>query len=450
MFFTKEEKIERTALNTIKYRIEKALIAFAFVFLLLGSQAAISPGFASQMVWTRTGFGETLQIDSQGYLFLNGKQVIAVGFHLKHGVPNPSQTVAESMLQRLSSDGVRFMTLNFAHWETDQNVQTDINFWMPLLLKYKMWTFLQVQVVYADPSPPVLTVQAQLPRQQLVINTISANSQWANIIYAYSVAWEFDNGPFGFTDATVSAYLQQITPQVRTALSNSGIGQVPIVNKPQGPWNDNRGRVPMGLYADLIGIDYYATITSSGSNTFTSYVTNEESILQTQYRSECNKPGFAVWHTEFGISDYGLNNEMTPTLFNQLLNEYGYGDCGSVMFWIMWSSTANNYSAFNVDGTPKQWYTSISNILKTLIPETPTTYNIPNPPNNTTPNPPSIPPGDNSSQNDQIYLIPTNPSVIPELGENQTSPSTSIPIFGLILIVTILIIVTRKNKKGKT
>lgn len=271
------------------------------------------------------------------------------------------------MLQRLSTDGVRFMVLNFAHWEHAPSITADINFWMPLLEKYHMWTFIHLQADYDANYPDLLNTSIQLPRQLSVIQELSANPAWANMVIAWVIAWELDAGAFGFTDADVTAYLQNVTPIIKGYLSNSAIGSVPIVNKPQGHWSDNRGRVPMGLYADLLGSDYYATVTASGSGVYASAVATQESILQTTYMTQTNKAGHAVWHTEWGIQNGLLNGEITPALFTQVLDEYGYHNCGGIWIWLMWNSASYEFAAFNPDGTAKQWYIDIAPILKNLV-----------------------------------------------------------------------------------
>ncbi len=372
--------------------MKKLFVFFIFVLLLSVFLVWNVSSVSAQLVakWTRHSFGETLQIDSYGNIFLNGNKVVAVGFHLKHGTSNPSQTVAETMLQRLSSDDVRFMTLNFAGWETDQNVISDINFWMPLLAKYKMWTFLQVQHVGETSSGPPLTVQVQLPRHQLVLNTISQNMTWANMVYAYTVAWELDIWSSN-TEASVANYLSQMTPQVKTLLSNSAIGNVPILNKPSDLQVTGRGNVAMGQYEDLVGNDHYLRVSSPGSGAWASMETTFENYLHNTYLSAIGKTGYAIWHTEGNIAGTSNTNtspspgQWTQNLFNSLLDEFGHHDCGSVMIWNMWNSVASGqglWSAFGPDGTPTQWYLTIAS----LFPSVPPSDNPPpnNPPANNT------------------------------------------------------------------
>lgn len=316
-------------------------------------------------VWTRHAFGETLQIDQQGHVALDGTQIVAIGFHLKHDPRNPTVAIAESMLQRLQDDGVRFMTLNFGHFETDQNILDDISFWFPLLYKYRMWIFLQVQ--HTDPEPPVLTVAAQLPKHQLVVNKICENSSYANMVYAYTVAWELDNW---YTDAQVTAYLQVMTPAVKALLYSSAIGNVPILNKPCTPDLIN-GKVPMGEYADLVGLDKYAHVTAVGSGTYTANYQQQIDFLFSSYLPAINKTGYTIWHTEWGITttEFGptRNSEVTPTLFAQALGEMGHGHLGSMMIWLMWHPVDNGFAAFNPDGTAKQWYLNICGMFRTVM-----------------------------------------------------------------------------------
>jgi len=317
----------------------------------------------SASTWTRNSFGETLQIDTQGYVSLNGRSIIAIGFHLKHGGNNPSSTIANSMLQRLSNDGIRFIVFNFEGMESDSQIVTDINFWMPLLVNYRMWVFLQVQ--HLKPEPPTLSPSVQMPRNQLVVNTISQNPAWAHMVFAYSFTWELD---IWFNDVEVTTYLAQMTPQIRSLLIGSAIGNVPILSKPCGPWNDNHGTVPMGAFADLIGMDYYFSITSSGSGVYSSAVTNFENILHNQYLNQCGKSGYAIWHTEWGILGNGVyNHEITASMFSQLRTEMGYNDCSAIMIWLMWTQQTDNHAAFNSDGSPTQWYLNISGLLKPTL-----------------------------------------------------------------------------------
>ena len=324
-------------------------------------QLALTPVIpAGKTVTWADGTTETLNVDKYGKVSLNGLEKIAIGFHVKHGSYNPSVALAESMLQRLSSDGIRFMTFNFAHWETDAQVLYDIDFWMPLLYKYKIWTFLQVQ--HIDPEPPILTVAYQLPRHQVVIDKISQNQTWANMVYAYTVGWELDNW---YNDAQVTAYLQAMVPSVKNLLQNSKIGNVPTLNKPTGVWgwNQNYGQVPLGVYADLVGLDGYANVTAAGSGIFTADWQNTMNTLYNTYLQIVGKVGHRVWHTEFGVFNNGLNNELTPNLFSQALAGMGHGNCGSMMLWLMWTNVLDNHAAFNPDGTPKQWYLNLRSLF---------------------------------------------------------------------------------------
>jgi hypothetical protein len=341
----------------------QAVILIALVAGLMVYQGLSSSSSSSSV--GKHSFGETLLIDSQGRISLNGKQGVAIGFHLKHGAGTPSVSAANSMLQRLSSDGVRFMTLNFEGSMTDQQVKDDIAFWMPKLASHRMWTFIQVQhlKIMADGSsgePPTLDVAVQLPRQQLVINELSKNVTWSNMVYAWTIAWELDNW---YNDAQVTAYLQVMTPQVKTLLHNSVIGDVPILNKPCSADNNNRGKVVMGAYADLVGLDKYGAVTVAGSGVLTSSYKTQIDLLFSSYLSLVGKSGYQIWHTEWGIQGNGENTEITSSIFQQVRGEMGHGNCGSIMIWLMWSGGASNYTAFNTDGTAKAWYSNIASQL---------------------------------------------------------------------------------------
>lgn len=294
---------------------------------------------------------------TDGRVYLNDVEKLALGFHIKHGPLNPTQAQAEAMLQRLSSDGIRFMVFNFAHWETDAQVLYDLDFWMPLLYKYKMWVFLQVQ--HLDPEPPILDVAYELPRQQLVIDRICQNPSWANMVYAATVGWELD---IWYNNAQVTTYLQAMVSAVKTLLRNSLIGNVPILNKPCGMWgyDTDHGIVPLGTYADLPGLDYYGQVTAAGSGQFADPTQYCMDVFYNTYLLLCNKVGCRAWPTEFNISNYGYGDELTPNLFTQFMNGMGHGKCGSLMIWLMWTWQTDGMAAFNTDGTPKQWYLTLS------------------------------------------------------------------------------------------
>jgi hypothetical protein len=341
---------------TVAGGLVSTLTVFSTFYLVYQASAPPTNG------WTKSSFGETLHVDLQGHVFLNGRNVVAVGFHVKHGSVNPTVTVANQMLSRLSSDGVRFMVLNFEGSETDSQVSADINFWMPLLRTYQMWVFLQVQ--HIKPEPPVLTTSAQFPRNQLVINTISQNSVWANMIFAYSFAWEDD---LWFTASQITTYLDAMTPLVNTALANSAIGTVPIVSKPCGP--RTTAQVALDTDSDMVGMDYYFTVTSAGSRVYSDAVTSFEDTLHNQFLNACGKSGYAIWHTEWAMGNGSYNAEITSSMFSRALTEMGYNDCGLLMIWFMWGGgyggVQTQHAAFNSDGTPTQWYLNISSLLST-------------------------------------------------------------------------------------
>jgi len=341
-----------------------------------------SSQFPTKTVTWSDGTTETLQVDDKGKIFLNGKEVIAVGFHLKHGVPNPNQTVADSMLQRLSNDGVRFMTFNFAGWETDQQILDDINLWMPLLQKYRMWTFLSVQHVQEGNLGPPLDVTTQMVRHQYVINKISANPTWASMIYGYTNAWELDMWVGkGYTESQLITYLMAMNTQLHNSLSASNIGLVPILNKPISPENQ-QGNVAMGQIADLVGMDAYAQVEPTTGQFHQNYI-DEMNVLYNTYLGQCGKAGSHVWHTEWGTftgvwpNQVLGNSWITSSLLSQAINESGYGTAGSIMIWNMWNDVSSGqgvWSAFNPGGTPKDWYTKIVPVFQKAISKSGSTF----------------------------------------------------------------------------
>jgi hypothetical protein len=313
---------------------------------------------------SKTAYSETLTVNTLGQVFIDGNEIQAIGLHLEHSSVLPSNAIANSMLDKLQTAGIRFMALNIPYWLQPVEWADQIDFWMPKLFAHKMWVQLQPQ--HDEPEPPVLDADVQMVKHQAIIDRIDANSDWGSIVFSWCGAWELDDAAFSFTNVQVDTYLTAFIPKLAAALAlTSNIGSVPIFNKPQSPYDNSHGTYQLGTTCDLTGMDYYYTVTAAGSGDFTATVQTRMDDYFSTYLVDVGKTNQYAWWTELGIMNYGLNSEWSPTLFQEYLGAMTYGKMALGMFWVMWGEAANDYRAFNVDGSIKPWF----NALLPYIPE---------------------------------------------------------------------------------
>lgn len=365
-------------------QIEK-FFSIIILFLFLIVTLVVAPKFSTSLVtvieeeeppippgdttmFKTSPWNENCTIDEYGRIYLNDTEFKVVALHLKHGVTNPSLSIARGMISDLADAGMRFMVINFPYWFSYSDMTTDIQFWFPILHEYHMWVIVQVQHDCVE-EPPVLSVAVQLPKHEHIIDKIDDNSSWVDMVVSWNSAWELDAAEFDFTDSEVETFLKDMTPDVQAALRASGIGDVPIVNKPQNPYDNNRGGYGMGMYANLTGLDYYFSVSGDDSGLWSGICETRMDEFYNVYMPAVGKTGYYVWHQEFGIQNFDLNYEFTGDLLDEAINNLSENRVSVLCIWNMWNYVETGqgvWSAFAPDGTMNSWFSDLVSTIQGL------------------------------------------------------------------------------------
>lgn len=317
--------------------------------------------YPSKTVMWGDGTTETVKVSDASEVFLNGRSVVAFGFHLKHGSENPSPELADQMLSRLQQDGVRFMAINFAYWENSGDWQKDVQFWFPKLYAHKMWVNVQVQFDGEEP-PNLRNVNKHFGKHQQIINYICQDQNWAAIVFSWSDAWEIDYLSTVYESipaGDVEYYCSQMAPKVRNALSTSHIGRVPVTGK------------AVGTYADPVVISVVKCYDIAGSDHYIRYGAGWDwwNRMVNQVLPNAGKRGHKIWCTEWGMFETSGSPGLANTLLqpSDLQQQLVYGNCGAIFIWTMYKGSSYNFAAFNTDGSAKNWYSQLASHFPKMV-----------------------------------------------------------------------------------
>jgi hypothetical protein len=309
------------------------------------------------------GSKETIQVTEKGRIFINGKEVTAFGFNVaRYGDwGDLTDEAANRALDRLMQDGVRFMALNVHWWLIRQEeIESVLDFWMPKLYAHKMFVLLFMSDAVEEEGYGVPigqpTVEWQMNRINIVLNKLSQNKNWADIIFAFGITWELDIFWTGTSDQ-IEAYLSTLYTAAKNATA-SVIGNVPLIGKVVSGW----GQGPEHLiskaiirWSDIPCIDFYPTLKDSELDY--DWIAPRITLFH-EVADAVGKSGINVWYTEFGLGD-GENSLFDKQKLEYGLSECGYNDLSLMIIWELWDRTGK-WSAFDSNGNPLDWYVKIA------------------------------------------------------------------------------------------
>jgi len=320
--------------------------------------------YTKKVIWD-DGSTEIIEITRQGSIVLNGHEIIACGFHIT-GLGGGQQlvwndTIGNMVLNRLESDGVRFIALSIVNEQTysEQNIRGFVNYWMPKFYSHKMYVVVQVAHKGID-RPPNIYPDYQFPFISWVIDLFN-KKPWSDIIIAWNIGWEWDsldNNP-NLTAEQMNASLSRLYPLIKEKLRDTLIGEIPLFSK-NVLWKDyGTGTIQMLKYSDVPGWDLYLLQNDDGSIE-QPRMDNRMKSYQEQALLAAGKSGYKVWWGEAGL--YKNQSKMADrSIFDYLLFAGGYNNCAAMFIWEIWSVGQPTWhlNAFNSDGTPKAWYFTV-------------------------------------------------------------------------------------------
>jgi|GEM_PF-5128159 len=334
----------------------EALLVLGLVSVSMGqtSQSTQVPSYGTirstiameKTVTWADGTIETIIVDDKGRIFLNGEETIAVGLHIitamMVGELEDSQR-ANKILDQLQSFGVRFMTIGCMSWDSLAWIEYWFNFWLPKLYSHKMFVMIEVE----DPDYPApLDPDSHYTRCAAIVDMVN-DQRYADIVFAFAYAWELDMET-GRTDEEVEAYLSNLYPRVKEKLENSNIGSVVLSAKHSCTISD-QGTIPLVKWSDVPNWDMYP------GGDWKAWLDYRIPIYHDSTLPQAGKSGYQIWFQESGYS--GDNNNYTPELFQYLLQGGGYNDVSLIFIWCLeWDNPDYLYSAFDMEGNPKQWF----------------------------------------------------------------------------------------------
>jgi len=230
-----------------------------------------------QASWSKTvtwadGTMDTISVDDFGRIFLNGKRFKVVGFVIQDTEP-PTRENADKMLEWCERHGIRVMELWISpfRWGSttpQPSMKDQVDFWMPLLYKHKMFTVYIPRVdrseISGDPDVAVSEFMSRWKGRLDLAETYA--SEYLDIIFGVGLQSEYDTK---WSGVDLETFLSQVYPQCKEYLKNSGIGDVPLHGQwcswGHPTWSDvsserfERTVVTM-KYSDLVCANMYANI----------------------------------------------------------------------------------------------------------------------------------------------------------------------------------------------
>jgi hypothetical protein len=286
---------------------------------------------------------ETIKVDDQGRIFLNGSQTIAFGFHIITaklvGEPQDSNQ-RNAILDQLQVWGVRFMALGCMSWMTLDQLQWWLNFWLPKLYAHKMFVMLE----YQESPNDNIDVTTQYNRLSAVIDMVT-DQRYADIIFSVCYSWEQDIYTFGHTNEEVETYLSSLYPMVKSKLQSSLIGDVPLVAK-HSATDSETGTRQIIKWSDVPCWDLYS------DEDWEAYIAPRLVSYHNTTLPQSEKEGYQIWFQESGNVD-GLEY-YTPEMFQYLLDGGGYKDVSLIFLWCLeWDYADYPNAWFDMEGNPK-------------------------------------------------------------------------------------------------
>jgi len=189
----------------------------------------------------------------------------------------------------------------------------------------------------------------------MVLNRLSQNPNWADIIFAFGYTWELDLFWTGTADQ-FEAYLSTLYPEVKNATA-SVIGDVPLIGKLVSGWGQSEEHLiskSIVKWSDIPSIDFYPRVIDSELDY--DWIAPRIALFH-EVIDAVGKSGINVWYTEFGLWE---NNPLfDKEKLEYGLSEAGYNDLSLMMIWALWDRSGI-WSAFDSNGNPLDWYVRIA------------------------------------------------------------------------------------------
>lgn len=323
-------------------------------------------------------WGGTIQVDDLGNIYDNGTIHLMVGLVNEHSSAYPSQSLANQMVADAAGRGIDFLELTFPYWLTQQLMEDQAEVWFTAALTYHLPILIMPHHVGETVDVDyLLDSEYQMVNRQIpLINIIAANSSWADMVFGWSMTHDLDASYFHFTDpltgqeatnarvsALVGDFCDAMKPKLAGNLSASAIGDVVIFNKPS-TYGDWRGGYEQCESSDVPAIDYYSRPTAEGSGVWSSITIQNTGIFHNTMMPATGHSGHKAWRTDSGVQIYQKNWEITPSMFEEMKNDFGHGNIALIALWSMWHNSDSvsgqgGYAAYYADGTVKSWFAAL-------------------------------------------------------------------------------------------
>jgi len=306
--------------------------------------------FPVQTVAWADGTTETIQVGDKGKIYLNGNEGKGFGFILKGSWSNqPSESVANRMLDWCEDNGVRFMSFIIDSYQSDDDITSRLNFWIPKLYDRKMFLIMWLHPQTSTKST-LLDTSTYKNKFELIVDHINGMNR-KEIVVAFIGADEWDlNVRKGVTQSELQIWFDDIDPYVRNYLSTKGF-DIPVSYAISGAGED--WVIDMSIeYSDL-----------ATSNSFIGSV--YESAWEYHYDekvarfSDAGKSGYQIWFPSFGygVEDVADNSKITPDYLNYWLYRT---ETSLITIWYLWEGwyyapDGEEHYMFDLNGNPYPW-----------------------------------------------------------------------------------------------
>jgi len=305
---------------------------------------------AKTVTWT-DGTTETIQVGDKGKIYLNGNEGKGFGFILKGSWSNqPSTSVANKMFDWCQDNGVRFMTFIIDAYQSDDDITSRLDFWIPKLYDHEMF---MIMWLHPETSTKTSLLDASTYKNKfklIVDHIISLNKEEMIVAFIGADEWDLNAPAKSITQSELQYWFNDVDPYIRNYLSANNFERPVGYSADSG--SASWARDMSYVYSDFV---FQNSFIGSDYPSAWDYHWNEKKGWWTN----AGKSGYQAWLPSFGygVGSYADNSKLTPEYFTHHLN---YPELSLMTIWYLWEGWyyavgGEEHYMFDLSGNPYSW-----------------------------------------------------------------------------------------------